>query len=488
MSAPILPRLLWRPATVWNVVLGASLALGLLLAVRGIRSGVAPIADESQWVEFATGVIVFVGAITVAGWLAFSVFELLQCGFSAGLPALRRRARTEMLTFAAVLAIGAGVFGAYFGHGVRDGAVLAALAALGFGLGIFSSDPHSRRRKGHAFVLLLVLLLVAVEVPEFAAWSRAAPYAVLPPVFALAALLVVIPFRAARLRAHAAMRTADMDLAYRELDLRSGQWGWVRKAPRDGAAPASAPRRSDWDWARATLHESQGFVRGGWLGAGVARALIATVCMLVAHAILGWKQFPTADAWERLGRSLDDAGSFFGPHYTLAIWVVLVCIGAPVFPVQDVHRPTSRARRGRIAWLVTAVEDAVFTAALLAVIVLVSVVLAILRPETRVDPSWPSWCYAVLVVVALSPLVRWARMRFLDTVRGNPGPVRQGIVTGIAVGVLLGVTLILHFAWVHARTPQRALHIAMVVLVLVILRWAWFVALHRHARTRDLAT
>jgi len=176
----------------------------------------------------------------------------------------------------------------------------------------------------HAFLTVSAILWVVVQIPEIVAVARAAPLAALPIGMVLSALLVALPFTTARRRARAGRRGSHLDPGYRELDLRTGQWGRVSTAARARSAPPNAKRRSDIHWALATLHETQGFLRGGWIQGACSRALAGAALAMLGQWIAGRKLAPEADTLERLSRSLDHSAATMGSHYWLAIGLSIV--------------------------------------------------------------------------------------------------------------------------------------------------------------------
>ncbi|MBL8863908.1 MAG: hypothetical protein JNK02_18105, partial [Planctomycetes bacterium] len=97
MSAPVLVRLLARPRTLWDVPVVGCLVLLLLLVARFSREAFAPLAGEHEFVELASGTLVFGIAAALGSLCAHRIFELETCAFAAGLPSLRRAGRGGLL-------------------------------------------------------------------------------------------------------------------------------------------------------------------------------------------------------------------------------------------------------------------------------------------------------------------------------------------------------------------------------------------------------
>lgn len=482
MSALVLPRLFVRPLTLWNLALAGMLSAGFLLAARGIRGELVALSLAERSPDFVPVAVTFVASTILGAIVASSVFELLCCPFSAALPALLRRARNETALLVAACTLAVAAVGMLAAPTRAEGLALALFAAFGMCVGVFTSDPRSRPTAFVGFLTLIAFLAFTVEAPEIFAWVVRSPWIAAPLLLALGAFFLWRPFVAVRQRARATTRGADLDRAYRELDLRSGTWGSQISAPRAGTAPRSGTRRTDLQWALATLHETQGFQRGGWIGSALTRAAIGAVFVLVGQWVVASHAFPDADRIEQLGWLVKRNGG------SITLWFVLLAVTAPFLPAMSTPRPLARPRQARIAWLGTLIEEGALLAALLGILAALAALVGFLRPQTSSDPSWPSWYFSTLVATALLPLARWARLRFLDTAEGNPGPARQGLVCGIVAGVLLLASIFALQAWAQARPTAQALQIAAWSLAVVIGRGLWLAALERHMRTRDLAT
>ncbi len=487
MRAPVLVRLLARPRTLWDLYVGGCIVLFLILFARLGRDSFAPLADERAFVQFIAGALAFATSAAIGSLAAHRIFEVETCAYSASLPSLARNGRTGILTTGALCtAIAAGV-GFAFAPDLGNGAVLALLAAIGFGFAVLASDPANGALRRHGFLTILGFLGVAYFVPEIAAITSDTSWAWLAGAIAIGTALVLATLTPERRRERALTTAATLDRAYAEMDLRSGRWGAARRAPRDGRARFEGTRRTDADWIRVALHEWNGTVRGGWVAASVARAAISSVCILALH-YMATRKVPGADsAIDRLALSIDRSDLVAAPPFFLALWVSIVVIGSPALAVHDAHRPVARARRARIAWLATTVEDVLHVVLL---IVLLAGVALTIEHQTAIQAATNLrvWIGSAVAVFTCVPFARWLRLAYLDTAYENPGPVRQGVATGAAVILMSGgscaIVLGLHEA---RRVPELALVIAAVV-VLVLTRAVWLVALKRHHARRDLAT
>lgn|GEM_PF-5251550 len=128
-----------------------------------------------------------------------------------------------------------------------------------------------------------------------------------------------------------------------------------------------------------------------------------------------------------------------------------------------------------------------FGFALLAFLAIIAAVLAGSSPAAAHDPSWPTWFFSVLVLTALTPIARCARLWFLDTAASNPGPLRQGIVAGSVCVTLLTAAIVALLAWNTASPAQRWLQVILWVLAILVGRRLLLWALQRHTGSRDLA-
>ncbi|MBL8860534.1 MAG: hypothetical protein JNK02_00855, partial [Planctomycetes bacterium] len=433
-----------------------------------------------------SGTLVFGIAAALGSLCAHRIFELETCAFAAGLPSLRRAGRGGLLVGGALCVVLAALVGQAFAPDLGQPAVLALFAALGFGLAVFATDPANFLLRRHGFLTLLGFFAIAALVPELAGLAGGAPWAALPVALALGTALVLATLSPARRRERALTTNATVDRVYSEMDVRSGTWGPAPAAPRAGRAPFTGPRRTDFDWARVALHERTGFVRGGWIDAGLVRGAISCAGLLAYHWVATSNRTDGGGVIDRLLQPATESGSLALTPLFMALWVSIVVMGSPSLAVHDSHRPLSRARRARVAWLGTTLEDGLHLGTLLA---LLSVVAFAAGRYAGADaaPSLRLWAGSAVAVFALVPFARWLRLRFLDTARTNASAVRQGVVTGVAVTVLVcgssGAVLLLRAA---RGVPDVVL--AVVGLAVLALAYAaWSMALRRHHARRDLS-
>jgi len=481
----VLVRLLARPRTLWDLYVGGCIVLFLMLFARLARETFAPLADERAFVQFTAGAVVFATAAAIGSLAAHRIFEVETCAYSASLPSLARNGRTGILSAGALcIAITAGI-GFAFAPDLGDGAVLAIFASLGFGLGVLASDPASGILRRHGFLTILGFLGLAFFVPEIAAMTSDMSWAWLVGAIAIGSGLVLVTLTPARRRDRALTTAATLDRAYAEVDMRSGRWGRPGNAPREGRAPFTSPRRSDGDWIQVALHEWNGTVRGGWIAANCARAAISCACVLAVQWLATRDTVHSSGSIDRLAMDADRAG-FIGPSFFLALWVSIVVIGSPALAVHDAHRPIPRARRARIAWLATNAEDLLHSSVL--ILLLAAVALAAGRlGSVDMNSSLHAWIAASVSVFVCVPFARWLRLAFLDSAHENPGPVRQGVVTGATVILVCGGSSAIVVGLQEARrAPALALVLAAVV-ALALTRVLWLTALQRHHARRDLA-
>lgn len=487
MSTLVLTRLLARPLTLWNLfVLGS---LGLLLAqgawlVRGSLATAGGPTSSSEGL-----VVALLVAASVLGALAsWTSFEILSCPFSAGVPRLGARLRDESVGLCVLAGLLTGGV-AYAVAGPGAGAATGAMSMLAFGLCFFGFDPRSRPRRGQGWIYVALFMALAVVTPEVPRWGQLGLAATMLGAITLAPVLVLVPFTRERVRARALTDAAHLDPAYREIDVRSGSWGLHLHAPRDGAMRPAGTLRTDWDWARATLHEARGWQRGGWIGAALAGGLFfGSISVVLAVSFSGEGDWITRLAGALVAvPSTVREGLDVGLAFFLTIWFTMGTLNTPFQPVISAQRPVSRARRARIAWLTSSIDDVLVVFAIGGAAALFATLARALRPDVAVAPGLSTWVPHVLVLLLAAPPARWARLKYLDVARGQPGPVRQGVVSGITIVVLAVGCSGLATVWSRAGGVPVVAQVLALLGVLALVHWVWFRALVRHHTRADLA-
>lgn len=480
-------RLLVRPHALWDAFVAAGMVFVLLLVGRALRPAIAALPAGTDTVEFTTGALSFLIAGAIAGVLALRLFELSVCSFAAVLPGVRRAIRAVLVAGLVLCMVAAAAIGFAIAALRSDAPGLASLAALGFGLSALASDPASRFLRRHGLLTLLGLFLASIASPEFLEISARAPEVVLVCSLSAALLCVGVTCTPSRHRIRASTTSGTLDLAYREQDMHSGAWARPIDAVRARADRFRGVRRSDLDWARAAWHEWKGNLWGGWIPTVLMQAAITFCCVLVFHWLATSADPGTGGALVRFARDTSSTNLLVGPAFFAALWITLIELGSPALFVHGVHRPLSRARRARVAWLASSAEDLLHAGSLLVLLVIAGVLLARYLTVSAGPPTG-TWIGLTVATLVVMPIGRWVRLVFLDSAHGNPGPVRQGVVTGVTILALSFVASGLTVAWREAGGFGAVWPPLVGLCAVIVTRALWFTALARHHARRDLAT
>ncbi len=485
--APILPRLLWRPATLYNLFVAVAMA-----AVLGRGAWIARSAWNDDAPGPATALILActIAATGVGAIAAWSSFEMALCTCTAALPGLARRLRAELWVLGAACALAAAAAAEIAAALHADPAACAGLAALGFGLGVYVSEPRAARGSPRGWLCFGLVAALVLFSPTLGARIAELPLAATPLAVAAAAVLVALPFTRARQRARVVTPTQEIGMAYAQPDLRSGVWGAQLTAPDSGVPRWKQRLASDRDWMRATLHEVHGYRRGGWIGTAVGAGFFWALVIVAWFAYLGWE-----DHGDLAGVALNLRGALLesnpgrlsvGTAFFLAIWLGMGLILTPCTPVTTLLRPVSRSRRARLAWRASLAWTVVALGTVAACLALAAEWVRWRDPAAPEAAGLPEWLRAVVVLAILWPIAQWARIRFIDASPVPPGPVRQGVVGGITVIALAAAATFVAQVWAKASGTPVALQLAAAALLFANAQWIWRTVLDQHFRRVDL--
>lgn len=515
MTTLVLPRLYagWWPLLRAVGIVGTAIGFGLLAAMaRDAMWPVAPGADAHAWVE---GSIAYLFAAVVAALLGSGAFELRVSSFAWHVPGLDRRVRREITVAGLVvfcLAAGVGVSI----HGAATGArwFLAIAAGLGFTIGLVNSLSSLMWARFAGTLGLLLAVLPLFFLPELARWTT--NFGWLWALLAAGSMLVATRRFGAVLARQGDAPDALEAAERRGLDARLlGVATPLRHAPRDGADGFRGVRHTDFDWARALLHETHGVARGGLLGSAVRFALATVLVALLVRgffrAIGSLREVDAGAAATQPGPS-GVSFAWFVQLFTsradelMAVNLVAVILGAVIWSraasSKAFRLPISRRRLAFVVWLETQLEELAAAIGVLGGFVALGLVSA----RLTTGDAWASIAPFVSMVAAvftLLPLVRWSRLWLVD---GRRPARRKDAATelqdpwiqccyALAMGLLIGAAILLtrswneSSAWLRAEIPE-VLHawIPLLALVPVVAtRWLWLVELRRFYRRCDLA-
>ncbi|HMN97488.1 MAG TPA: hypothetical protein PKC43_14225, partial [Phycisphaerales bacterium] len=283
------------------------------------------------------------------------------------------------------------------------------------------------------------------------------------------------------------------------------------------SARFSGPRRSDGAWVQAILHETQRGARALGVGSAVHVAVIAVVSAMLVCAYLSidpaWLHLRSEAAGvDQIGRNGADAAESALParlHRTsdgIAIWGTLLTyafvlsmftLSSPFLPALGVIHPISRARRARVVWLATQVQEGAILIALLGVSVVVAACFAMLSGEDQREGLMLRAAAAVAAWAAM-PLGRWTRLRCIESIStptaalapaADPASPRFLAASLLSAALVIGGAVLLGAIWQQSRDASAGERIVIATLsvgAIAAVRWLWLRALIRFHRRRDL--
>lgn len=519
-----LPITLRMYAAEWPLIRAfglAAVSIGFGLLAIMFRGALWPVsAEESR--TFVAGTIAFLAAGFVAALMGGAAWELRSCPFAWNAPHLGRRLQREIrITGFILFGIAAGLGAAREGALVGASWFLAVAAALGYSVGLINALSRVATRFGGLVGLLLALVPMLLMPEIAAALARGTSFGGGFLAGMLGALLVILTTES-----YGALLTRRddrfSDEADRGPDARLfGSGTSLLRAPRDGADRFTGTRRSDLDWLRALLHEQIGAMRGGLVGRAI-RFAIATVITtflirIFFHALGALRSADMTTGMERMSEiSLEWFTKSFPSRQEelFAINLVAVILGTVLWnrmsPSAAVCYPIARSRRAWIVWLATQADE---LAAFVGILVGFLATALIISSASDSDP-WPvlsRFLFVATAVLALLPVTRWMRLRWLDA-RASPTPLdptaeaqypRAIGVYAVSMAVVIGGAILVirvgeeAVSWLRAELlsgldPKLASSATVVIVVIAlvpiaILRWWWLVELRRFYRRNDLA-
>jgi len=519
MRRPVLVTLLGGWRFVVTLIPLATITYGLFMLIFFVRGAVLPIDDPALATAFHAGGATFLVAGLIGALLATRLHALRSCPFADDLPGLERRAALELLILGAVvfgLAAGAGPLVAHWGDrgGSADAVIVSSyflplMAALGYAVGVFNSDPREGFPRPWQVVPWVLAMTPVFFAPELAQITSGQPWLWLTGACVLAFVLLECTGTAANRRARTAPRPRGPMWLGDGWNVRDGSTRGqpaTERASRRVAPPNFVGvRRTDWEWARATLHEIHGAHRGGWLGSVTAITVAVTVvaaALLVAHGAFAG-QLATGGGITAGALSLDPLreppalGRWVLITGFMAWMISIMVLGAPFSSPVSALQPISRRRRARVAFLMTQAQELSILGVGFALLLLGGAALSFHDgPEraTSVLMVFSQWAGSVTAIVLLMPLARWARLRAVDArshpaIRTELGLAGQVVAEGaVQLPLILG-SVALVVVWVAARSLPPAGGTLVAILTVIAffgLRWWWAVALDRFYARCDL--
>jgi len=500
MSSSLLavPRLLWRPFTLWSLALCASLANLSWIAARVVLVGPDGPATRTPeglidglHVTLALGTVLIplaVGACT--GW---ALFEFLCCPFATHLPGLRRRLFPSLTGLALATALLTGLW-CDSRPGAQDIWRFAALSFPCFSLGVLAADPIFLRLGVWRWGALALVLTPVFLSPRWVDLGERAPLVAVPLALGLGLGLLLVPF--ARPLARTRLEMAERMPGF----VPSRGTGALQILKPEARARARwNPRRTlagTKDWVEASLHEGFGHCRGGWVGAVLGFALFSGVAL--AALCLLWSLRATQDPVEVARRVYGQlAGSAEGvraprapiPVFALPVWVAMSLVSNPFALFGASDYPLGRGDRARVAWGTSLTLVLGQILGLAAVLFLASEWAFQLADLPRRSAAVPHVAHALAGTAIAAPLAHFARLRWIDGRRVSPTPWALAGLIGAAGAVLglPGIGLALLFDRI-AGGRSFLPWLALVLPLAVGAQTLWRRALERHFRTGDLDT
>jgi hypothetical protein len=486
VRTPILLRLLWRPFTLWNVVVTGGLAVVVGLLVLVLRAGPVEGSRAVENVVAAARVQLSVDVVLVpmalglvVGW---ALFEWLLAPQAARLPRVRRRLFRELLGAALLVAILTALI-ADAHPGAQSPPPFLAAGFLWFAFGVVWSDPLFQAGGALRWGLLALLLGLVGGAPETMFLLQAHPGSGGAIAVILGASLLALPFHPAAMRVRATHPDCQASTAY-------GQGG-------SEAALARARTRMRWnpgrtlngagDWTRAALYEGLGPTGRTWFGAIVRAALVWSTCLIVGELIAGaFKVQDRNELLERLTAHLLGASGKGIPAtvYMVPMFSAVVLAASRLVPEGAGAPPLSRAQRAEVAFRTSLALSVGFLLAFAVVIGIAAGVVSRLGPTATPVEGLPRYLRPCLAALALAPLPFAVGLRFAPGRRLDASAnLRAAFVCGIAG--LPAILLALLWDGLGTRVPGFV-QLALVGVLFLVGQVLWRRELQRHFRTRDL--
>lgn len=524
MNASILLGLAGRARIAELLFPLTAVTVGVFTIIWFARWLVLPIDDPAFTHAFTAGVGAFLVAGLCSAVTGCRMYQLRTCPFATNLPGLERRVLCEYRTFGGALIAIAAIIGPIAIASPEGDAravsplFLPLMAALGFGSGLLNNDPPERGGWLWRIVpwLFIPALFFSVELAQFTsrgawAWLVAACGVMLLAIEATGTAQTRRTRSAARPRASLTMG----DEWAGTYGTGHGSWhssttteGRRRSTKSMASSSASEPGarhatlRTDWEWARAHLHEIYGVNRSGWFGTTAfftVMLLALGAGVLVAHGALSTKGSADGESLrsallglDALRGPLDLRQSILVTAFTASVISVFI-LGTPIAsPLSPLH-PLSRVRRARVVWLVTQAQEWTIFGVAFVTLALASIAFSLFTDAALVH-LWRQGAPVVTAILIVMPLARWGRLRMIDG-RGHQVIWHELATVGqvvAAAAVMLPQVLgsvLLMLLWITARAwpaPIGAIVAVGSIAVCFGVRWWWFEALRRHFARCDL--
>lgn len=490
MSAPALPRLLWRPLTLWNAVVVAGLATVTGLVTTVLRNGrVTASSATAEELQRAAAmrlsldvVLPAMGLGLVVGW---ALYEWLLSPLAVRLPHVRRRLLRDLVVAALLVAVLAAVV-ADAHPGAQSPPPFLAAGFLWFAVGVVWSDPLYQAAPGLVRWggLLLTFVLIGTA-PESTGWMVVHPGLGGVAALALGLALLVLPFHPAAMRRRATHPDCQSCSPY---------------GP-DGveAAAARTRKRMSWDsahtlegegdWTRAALYEGLGPVGRTWTGALVRAAFHWALIiafgefLAAAFAVRGRGALARGVMENVLGGS--------GDGLPASVWMIPIFSAILLAPSRLVPEgggapPLSRRTRARVAFHSSLRLNLGIAGTLGGVLgAFVLLLLFVLGPEGPASPPQvPLFLRPLLVALVFAPLPQTVGLRLGAGRRSDPASNLRTLFACALAGVPATVAAAL---WIKADPHVSVVAQLVVVAVLFTVgQVLWRRELEHHFRTRDL--
>lgn len=490
-SALTLPRLLVSPITLWNLgVIGVVCAMAARILFE-VRFGFDPaLATPAARETLVAAMLVFVLPTALGGLVAWSAFDFLLCPLAPTLPGARRGIARGLVLFGLAAAVATAAAAAAVDEAPAHASklvVFLGLALLTYGVAVLSADPVRPGRRALGTLVSVVVVLEVAFADRIVQGALALPWA-LGPVAGLAGLgLVLAPLRAAPSRARALLSHDEIGASYRALDYRLPYASPLDGRSDDARASSIERVRTEADWARSTVHELTGHMRGGWVAAMAVQALLWSAIVVGTCFLAGLERSGSdGGLLFRAYRALDDPGPGRPvAMLVLATWAAMFTTLAPFVSCSGFFHPLSRRQRAGVAWRTALGAN---LTALGSIALLLTLVAALLRRLAGFGGWSPPGILAVALVLAvLLPLGQWARLRFLDASLERPTPAVVGLVAGsVSISFLLLTWGVLAAAEAARLDVHPALLLSAGLAAFAVSQLAWRSVLAAHFRGRDL--
>ncbi len=502
-------RLLLRPLTLWNLgvvvsICGLLIARGVYAARGGLTTFVGASAAEIEHsVRLSTGLVTVLVPAGLGGVVAWAVFEFLLMPLAPLLPRARRRFATGLLASGLVIA-GATTWWCVEQTGEQRPLVHFGYALLGFGFGVWASDPLFRLRPFLSWGSLALLIAAAAYAPELLLAGERSPVLVPLPALLLGTALVLLPLRKSSLRARVLDPRCAADLAYATDELRRRYGQLLSPNATARVRWSGAKLATDRDWLRAARYESSGSHVGGWWGGTLAGACFWSVVLAAVAMYVG----PLAQQGHAPSPLLGLHATLFGPDalgreerrvlgrvlplcgLVMPCWMVLYHLANPLDFFAAPLVPLGRERRARLVWRASLHQNLGMIAALALVLgVTAEVVRRLVGWSVPRGAGLPEFLSVLLLMAVLNPIAQWVRIRYVEA--------RLGARLGLPVVVPLALAGLLVYvpalAWslplreVREELPAWA-ELAILLALFALAQRLWRRLLTRHYRTSDLGS